>query len=105
MIVAMDFLVPICAQGILLVRLVAAYPPTSNSRKQNLLIYIPVVGFKLARLANAAFASDELIHHLVVDSLDVIRASKFVWGTKYVKIEWFLQLFDDMYVHTSTYHS
>ena len=97
MIVAMDFLVPICVQGILLVRLVSVYPPTSNSRRQNLMIYIPVVAFKIARLLNAGYATHDLIGHLP-DSLGVIAAAQFVWRTKYVKVEWFLQLFDDMYV-------
>ncbi|KAM5531181.1 hypothetical protein V8D89_015151 [Ganoderma adspersum] len=97
MIVAMDFLVPICVQGILLVRLVSVYPPTSNSRRQNLAIYIPVVAFKIARLFNAAYATHDLIGHLP-DSLGVIAAAQFIWRTKYVKIEWFLQLFDDMFV-------
>lgn len=97
MIVAMDFLVPICVQGILLVRLVSVYPPTSNSRRQNLMIYIPVVAFKIARLFNAGYATHDLIGHLP-DSLGVIAAAQFIWRTKYVKVEWFLQLFDDMYV-------
>ncbi|PIL26378.1 hypothetical protein GSI_12134 [Ganoderma sinense ZZ0214-1] len=97
MIVAMNFLVPICVQGILLVRLVGVYPPTANSRKQNLLIYIPVTVFKIARLVNAALATRDLINH-EPDSLGVIVAAQIVWGTKYVKVEWFLQLFDDMFV-------
>ncbi|PIL26381.1 hypothetical protein GSI_12138 [Ganoderma sinense ZZ0214-1] len=97
MIVAMDFLVPICVQGILLVRLVSVYPPKSNSRQQNLVIYIPVVAFKVARLVNASYATHDLIGHLP-DSLGVIAAAQFIWRTKYVKVEWFLQLFDDMFV-------
>ena len=97
MIVAMNFLVPICVQGILLVRLIGVYPPASNTRKKNLAIYVPVVAFKVARLINAAYATRDLINH-APDSLGVIGAAQVVWGTKYVKVEWFLQLFDDMCV-------
>ncbi len=93
----MEFVVPICVQGILLVRLVSVYPPTHNTRWKNLAIYVPVVAFKVARLVNAAYATHDLVGHLP-DSLGVIAAAQFVWSTKYVKVEWFLQLFDDMYV-------
>ena len=93
----MEFLVPICVQGILLVRVLSVYPPTQNTRKQNLAIYVPMAAFKIARLINAAYATHDLVGHLF-DSQGVIRAAQFVWGTKYVKVEWFLQLFDDMYV-------
>ncbi|KAI1787111.1 hypothetical protein LXA43DRAFT_1098601 [Ganoderma leucocontextum] len=96
-IVAMNFLVPICVQGILLVRLVGVYPPTRNTRMQNIAIYIPVVAFKIARLINASYATRDLVNH-TPDSLGVIAAAQLVWGTKYVKVEWFLQLFDDMFV-------
>ena len=97
----MEFLVPICVEGILLIRLVAAYPPASNSRRQNLAIYVPVIAFKIARLVNVVIATHNSIAHLS-DSLGVIVAAQFVWRTEYVKIEWFLQLFDDMYVCVST---
>ena len=97
MIVAMNFLVPISVQGILLVRLIGVYPPKENTLKKNLMIYIPVTAFKIARLVNAAYATRDLINH-APDSLGVIGAAKVVWGTKFVKVEWFLQLFDDMYV-------
>ena len=96
MIVAMNFLVPICVQGILLVRLIGVYPPKSNTTKKNLAIYVPVVAFKIARLVNAVLATHDLVSH-TPDSLGVITAAQLVWGTKYVKVEWFLQLFDDMY--------
>ncbi|PIL26379.1 hypothetical protein GSI_12136 [Ganoderma sinense ZZ0214-1] len=86
MIVAMNFLVPICVQGILLVRLVGVYPPTSNTRKQNLLIYIPVTAFKIARLVNAAYATRNLINH-TPDSLGVLGAAEVAWGTKFMKVE------------------
>ncbi|KAI1787115.1 hypothetical protein LXA43DRAFT_896767 [Ganoderma leucocontextum] len=96
MIVVMNFLVPICVQGILLVRLIGVYPPTRNTRKQNLAIYVPVVAFKMARLVNAAYAGRDLVDH--TPDLSIITAAQIVWGSKFVKVEWFLQLFDDMFV-------
>lgn len=103
MIVAMNFLVPICVQGILLVRLIGVYPPKDNTKKKNLAIYVPVVAFKIARLVNASYATRDLINH-TPDTLGVIGAAQLVWGTKYVKVEWFLQLFDDMYVTAAIRH-
>lgn len=96
----MDFLVPICVEGILLVRVISVYPPTSNTRTQNLAIYAPVVAFKIARLTNAVYATHDFVGHLP-DSVGVIAAAQFVWSTKYVRVEWFLQLFDDMCVPVS----
>ena len=96
-IVAMSFLVPVSVQGVLLVRLIGVYPPRGNTRKQNIAIYAPVVAFKIARFINAAYATRDLVPHLP-NALSIIAAAQFVWSTKYIKIEWFLQLFDDMYV-------
>ncbi|KAI1787112.1 hypothetical protein LXA43DRAFT_738417 [Ganoderma leucocontextum] len=97
MIVAMDFLLPVSVQAILLVRLTCVYAPTRNSRMQNIAIYVPVVAFKIARLVNAVYAIRDLAGRMP-DSFDVIAAAQLVWSTKYVKVEWFLQLFDDMFV-------
>ncbi len=97
MIVALNFLVPISVQGILLVRLLGVYPPSINTRRQNLVIYVPIVIFKIARLTNIAYATGDIVSHSP-DSIGIIKAAQLVWGTKYVKVEWILQLFDDMYV-------
>ncbi|TBU42150.1 hypothetical protein BD309DRAFT_991879 [Dichomitus squalens] len=99
-ITAMEFLLPICVQAILLIRLAAVYRPRDLAPKLCLAIYIPVVAFKVARLVNAGITVQYLLSHMPNDA-GVIVAAQIVWGTKYVKIEWFLQLFDDMYVKLS----
>ncbi|TBU23795.1 hypothetical protein BD311DRAFT_63384 [Dichomitus squalens] len=96
-ITAMEFLLPICVQAILLIRLVSVYRPRYLATKLRLAIYIPVVAFKVARLVNAGITVQYLLSHMPNDA-GVIIAAQIVWGTKYVKIEWFLQLFDDMFV-------
>ena len=96
-IVVMSFLVPIAVQGVLLVRLICVYPLRVNTGKQNIAIYAPVIAFKIARFINATYAARDLVLHLP-NALSIIAAAQFVWSTKYIKIEWFLQLFDDMYV-------
>ena len=92
-----EFLLPVCVQGILLIRLVAVYRPSELSWSRNFAIYVPIVVFKIARLVNAGLATQHLLSQMPTDA-GVIVAAQIVWGTIYVKIEWFLQLFDDMYV-------
>ena len=92
-----EFLLPVCVQGILLLRLIAVYRPSEMSWGRRLAIYVPVVAFKIARVVNSGFALDYLLSHMPVDA-GVIVAAQVIWSMKYVKVEWFLQLFDDMYV-------
>ena len=96
-----EFLLPVCVQGILLIRLVAVYRPSEMPWGQGLAIYAPIVAFKIARLVNAGLATQHLLSHTPPNA-DVIVAAQIVWGTKYIKVEWFLQLFDDMYVTLSS---
>ena len=95
-----EFLLPVCVQGILLIRLVAVYRPSEMPWGQCLAIYAPIVAFKIARLVNAGLATQHLLSHTPPNA-GVIVAAQIVWGTKYIKVEWFLQLFDDMYATLS----
>lgn len=100
LITVFEFLLPICVQGILLIRLVAVYRPGEMSLGRCLAIYVPVAAFKIARVVNSGFGLNYLLSHMPLDA-GVIVAAQVVWNMKYVKVEWFLQLFDDMYATLS----
>ncbi|KAM5530906.1 hypothetical protein V8D89_015438 [Ganoderma adspersum] len=97
-------LVPLCVQGILILRVVAAYPPRTLRYPILFTVYGPIVLFKLGRMANVVYMIYRL-QQLVngagcLSSNSVFTVSQAVWTLPSAKAEWFLQLFDDMYVST-----
>ncbi|PIL26412.1 hypothetical protein GSI_12169 [Ganoderma sinense ZZ0214-1] len=92
---------PFCVQGILILRVLAAYPPKTLSSTRAFTIYGPIVLFKLARGANIGYWIFHL-HQVIKDSgglstNTVFTVSQAAWTFPNTKAEWFLQLFDDMY--------
>lgn len=94
-------LVPFCVQGILILRVLAAYPPRTLKFPLLFAIYGPIVTFKLARVANLIYMIVRL--QQIVDgagglsSNSVFTVSQAVWSLPSARVEFFLQLFDDMY--------
>ncbi|PIL26415.1 hypothetical protein GSI_12172 [Ganoderma sinense ZZ0214-1] len=96
--------VPFFVQGILILRVRAVYPLNTLSRTRLVAIYGPIALFKLARIANMAyliFRFRQAINDAGGLSTNTIfTVSQAVWTFPSTKAEWFLQLFDDMYVST-----
>ena len=94
-------MVPFCVQAILILRVLAAYPPRSMPPSGRLIIYGPIAIFKLARIANLVFMAVRLEQIIQagggLSSNSVFTVSQAVWSLPSAKAEWFLQLFDDMY--------
>ncbi|TBU23757.1 hypothetical protein BD311DRAFT_810462 [Dichomitus squalens] len=97
-------LVPFCVQAILVLRVLAAYPPKSLPPSRRLVIYGPIIIFKLARIANLIYMAVRLEQLIQagggLSSNSVFTVSQAVWTLPSAKAEWFLQLFDDMYAST-----
>ncbi|TFY77140.1 hypothetical protein EWM64_g6873 [Hericium alpestre] len=93
----LSFFGPLFVESILLLRLWAVFPPQQISRVLKIIVYVPPVMLKLARLANG-------ILYIVKWQSDVkslgnpVQAGQMLWGTQpSVKIEWMLQTVDNLY--------
>lgn len=93
--------VPFFVEGVLIIRVCAAYPPKTLSSIRILAIYGPIALLKMGRAANIGL----LIFHLAraiddsggLSSNTVFIVTQVVWTLPSTKGEWLLQLFDDMY--------
>ncbi|KAL1937372.1 hypothetical protein VTO73DRAFT_13778 [Trametes versicolor] len=96
---SMTILVPIFAELVLLFRVVAVYPPRILSWRNRILIYVPIVAFKVARIVNAAVFISRWVR-LKKDTINPLLTGQEAWSLPNPKIEWFVQFFDTIYVST-----
>ena len=91
----MYFFIPICVQCILLVRIIAVYPPRTLTVAGWVVIYGTLIVVTIARFVNIALALN-----IIVDSAhqssSALVTGQIVWNMPYSKVEWFLQLFYDV---------
>ncbi|PIL26376.1 hypothetical protein GSI_12132 [Ganoderma sinense ZZ0214-1] len=96
LLVSLNILVPLCAESVLIFRVVAVYPPHILSRTRRLALYGPIVLLKVTRVINAFY----FIHLLLggPHAQDPYALIQSIWRVPNGKLEWFLQLVDDTYV-------
>ena len=87
----LNFFIPICIETILLIRIIAVYPPRLQTLTKNILIYGVLASMQLGRLINMA-----LFFKTVIITMRT-SANAFI-GVKLpsARAEWFLQLMYDM---------
>ena len=83
----LSFIAPLCAQSILLLRIFNIYPAMNLTRASQMVVYIPLLGMKLARVSNAAFNIVMIAQH---------RDTGLAWTSANAKVEWILQFLDDL---------
>ncbi|PIL26383.1 hypothetical protein GSI_12140 [Ganoderma sinense ZZ0214-1] len=88
----LSYLVPICTQAILLVRILAVYPPRILTWKKNLLVYGVLAVVLTARIINMGVYLNQILSELR-ESTDAFVA----WKSAFIRIDWFLELFYVMY--------
>ncbi|KAI0705616.1 hypothetical protein C8Q76DRAFT_630340 [Earliella scabrosa] len=91
---SLQLLTPMLVQGILLLRVVAVYPPARLSWIRRILIYGPFAAIKTGRVINGGLFLADLCR--AVNS-NPLHAGIVAWGLVEVKVEWFLQLADNTY--------
>ena len=84
----LSYLIPICTQSILLLRILAVYPPRLLPWKKNLLIYGVLAVVLAARIINIA-----LYLHQVIVTLNRSGDRFSAWKSPFLRVDWFLQLF------------
>lgn len=93
LVVSLYVLVPLCAESVLIFRVVAVYPPYLLSRTRCVALYGPIACLKVARVVNASY----FIHSLLEGphAQGPLSLAEYVWHLPNGKVEWFLQLVDD----------
>ncbi|RPD58594.1 hypothetical protein L227DRAFT_576978 [Lentinus tigrinus ALCF2SS1-6] len=94
-IIGFYILIPICVQCILLLRIVAVYPPYALSLIRRILIYGTLGAILIARVINAGIG----LHKLAQDAertRDWEVIGHLSWILPNSRVEWFLQLFYDL---------
>ena len=91
-------IIPICSQSILLIRVLAVYPPRQLTWARRFLIYGTLAALQTARVVNIILdfvKTTQTIHA----TKNFIEVELSVWKVPYVKVEIILQLAYDVYVH------
>ena len=91
-------LVPIFAESILLIRVIAVYPPRTLPLITAIAIYTPVVVFKVARLINIIMYMVWWIRAVGGKVDNILLVGQEAWGGAFYKIEVILGLLDMSYV-------
>ncbi|KAJ6623566.1 hypothetical protein B0H10DRAFT_2010538 [Mycena sp. CBHHK59/15] len=86
--------IPIFVESILVIRLLAVYPPARTSRLLLWSIFGPLFIIKVARVVNAVIFMVEYAK-LARQFPNPIEAGQVTWHKPGEKIEWFLQVFDN----------
>ncbi|RDX48920.1 hypothetical protein OH76DRAFT_1404109 [Lentinus brumalis] len=90
------FLIPICVQCILLIRIIAVYPPYSLSWTRGVLIYGTLGAIMVARIINVSFS-----FHKIDEAARRLRnweaVGHIAWVLPNSRVEWILQLFYDVF--------
>ena len=92
--VVIIILIPMLSEFILLLRVLAVYPPRRLSRRSIAAVYGPIAVLKTARLINNIIFAVRWVESATGDSRNVLEAGQASWSLPFTKIEWFLMLFD-----------
>ncbi|KAM5539660.1 hypothetical protein V8D89_006769 [Ganoderma adspersum] len=97
---AMAFCIPVCVQAVLIVRVVAVYPPRTLTWVRNLLIYGFFTAVFIARLVNMSIYLTKVSRRIHQTGADSITISVYEMSLPNGKVEWFLQSVNDLYAST-----
>ncbi|KAI0071401.1 hypothetical protein K474DRAFT_1669036 [Panus rudis PR-1116 ss-1] len=94
----LTFLIPFTSEAVLLVRLLAVYPPSRLPLKASLGIYVPLSCLKVARLINVVFVFKDQHHTFHSSRGDPLGGVQVgLEATTGIKVNWVLQVVDDSY--------
>ncbi|RPD58601.1 hypothetical protein L227DRAFT_181691 [Lentinus tigrinus ALCF2SS1-6] len=95
---SLTILVPMLTDWVVVLRVMAIYPPHKLSHRCLSIIYGPMALVKLARMVIDAVFIVQWTRAVVRNAESPFRAGMEAWATPYPKLAWFFQLFDSTYV-------
>ena len=87
--------IPLFADTILLLRVIAVYPPRLLSKASIAAVYGPVSVIKVARLVNIVMFAVHWASQLGDNPTSIFQAGQDAWNSPFPKIEWMFMLFDN----------
>ena len=96
---AFSFCIPLCVQSVLIIRVIAVYPPRTLTWRRNLLVYGLFVALFIARLVNMSIYLTKVSRRISETSADSITISVYEMSLPNGKLEWFLQSVNDLWVY------
>ncbi|KAM5539662.1 hypothetical protein V8D89_006771 [Ganoderma adspersum] len=93
----MSFLIPVCVQSILIIRVVMVYPPCMLSWGRNLLIYGIFIALSIARIVNMALFLNNVSRDINQSHANSTAISFYALRRGNGKAEWIMQSVNDLY--------
>ncbi|PIL26420.1 hypothetical protein GSI_12177 [Ganoderma sinense ZZ0214-1] len=94
---SMSFLIPICVQCVLIIRVIAVYPPWRLKRMETLFIYGTFAVLFIARIVNMTLFLNKVAQDISSSGADTITISLYAVSLPNGKAEWTLQSINDLY--------
>ena len=91
--ISLYVLVPLCAESVLILKVIAVYPSRLLSGTRCLALYLPIALMKTARVTNASYFICMLLRG--PRAQNALALAESVWHMPNAKVEWLLQLLDD----------
>ena len=92
----MSFLIPVCVQSILIIRVIAVYPPRMLSLGRNLLIYGIFIALSIARIVNMALFLSNVSRDINQSHANSTAISFYALRRGNGKAEWIMQSVNDL---------
>ena len=93
---SMSFLIPICVQCVLIIRVIAVYPPWRLKWTQTLLIYGTFVALFIGRVINMGLFLNKVAQDISSSGADTITIALYAVSLPNGKAEWILQSVNDL---------
>lgn len=97
----MSFLIPVCVQAILILRVIAVYPPRALNWARKVLIYGPFIALSIGRIVNMVLYLNNASQVIRQSGANATAISFYVLHRPNAKAEWILQSVNDLYVFPS----
>ncbi|KAM5539669.1 hypothetical protein V8D89_006778 [Ganoderma adspersum] len=88
---SMSFLIPICVQCVLIIRVIAVYPPWRLKRGESLFIYGTFMALSFSRVINMALFLNKVAQDISSSGADTITIALYAVSLPNGKAEWILQ--------------
>ena len=92
----MSFLIPVCVQSVLIVRVVAVYPPRMQSWARNLFIYGAFIALSIARITNMGLFLRTVSQEINSSGADTLTISLYAQRLPNGRAEWIMQSTNDL---------
>lgn len=88
-------LIPVLVETILVIRVLAVYPPRQLPPKTLAMVYIPIIALKVGRLSDMLVFFITFFPTVANGTLNAITLGQKSWNSPTAKVAWTLQMVDN----------